>query len=198
MQITSASQKTAADLQSAGQRFVSAVGGAMLSSVNLGASIVTEAVAKNQLGIRSRGGLAGLSSSIFGWMIDAENLLAAMGVPSNSPAAAYAYIQNEGSGYLPGGVIKPVRAKRLAVPVSDEAKRYTSPRDMRNLTLIHLNNGRMILATVNGENVTTHWVLQPYVYLKPTHWFDHGVKLAEEPMTKEFDAEFAERLGTRV
>lgn len=192
MQTTAASQKTAADLQAAGSRFVDAVAAGMIACASVGADVVTEGLQKNQLGVRIRTG--GLAKSISSWWIDREGLLCAMGVSVNSGGAyAYACILNY------GGTIKPVRAKMLSIPITEEAKQYASPRDMQGLQIIR-SGGKLLLATVRqtaggGEEITPHWVLVPSVVIPAFGWFEAGIALALQPMVAEFDATFNERIA---
>ena len=186
--------QAAAFVQRVGDRFIIACNAALKDAVSTGADVITEALQKAQLGIVSRGALSGLAGSVSGWMIDESAQMAAVGVPSNKPAYRYARIQNEGSGYLPGGVIRPVKAKMLAIPVSNEAKALASPRDQAGLQVVKIK-GRLILAEVTGNKITTHWVLVPYVTIHPTWWFDNGTLLAKNPMIDRFNVRFFEEIG---
>jgi len=130
------------------------------------------------LGVGTHSGGEGMFGSVFGWMIDAEIPLGAIGVPANRPAAVYAAIQNY------GGVITPKRARALAVPISAEAKRSTSPRDMADLTFIPRKGRPPLLARLIGRGksarLQVHWVLVSSVTIRATHWFDRGVELARD------------------
>ncbi|HOD79955.1 MAG: hypothetical protein BWX88_02760 [Planctomycetes bacterium ADurb.Bin126] len=169
-----------------GESFVDACAIGLEAAVTLGAELIREKLQKHELGVKTSGGSAGLTASVFGWMIDPLAPMAALGVPSNAPAAAYAAMLNFGSAGLPGGRVWPVRAKMLSIPLTEEADQYTSPRDMKNLQIVRAG-GRLLLAEVHPDgSITAHWVLVPWVVKKPTRWFDRGVDLAIDDMVREF------------
>ena len=147
---------------------------ALNASVNAGGNSIAEQLTRGELGLTTSPSV-GLASSVSGWMIDPAIPLAAVGVPSNSPAARHAAIHNF------GGTIRPKNAKALAIPVSKEAKRYSSPRDMAGLQMIPRAGRPPLLVRVvtkGKKNVKEvfqiHWVLVKSVTLKATHWFDRG------------------------
>ena len=124
-------------------------------------------------------GQGGLASCVFGWMLDPTAPLAAIGVPSNTPAAAYAGIQEH------GGTIRPKPGGRaLAIPVSDEAEMFDSPIDHEQATgelvLIRRASGPPLLIRPNagGADFELHWVLVPSVEIRATHWLSEGVQAA--------------------
>ena len=175
----------------AAARVDQAMAAAMGSAVAVGAEEVRAALQTGDLGITARHGGLGLAGAVTGWMLDASAPLGAIGVPANSPAAAYAAIQER------GGVIRPRNAKMLAVPVSDEAKRYSSPRDMQGLTLIP-RKGRppllvRMLAARGGRraNWQIHWVLLASVTIRASRWLSEGVDRARPEMA----AAFGDRMG---
>lgn len=128
----------------------------------------------------------GMAASVDGWMLDRSAPLAAIGVPTNSPAIGYAGIQEH------GGVIRPTKAKALAVPISEAAKQYTTPRDMDGLSLIKRKGKASLLAEVSKSGkMIPHWILLASVTIRPTHWLSEGVDAATVVMV---DA-FADRMG---
>ena len=68
----------------------------MEAAVAVGAEEIREQLVTGDLGLTMRHPASGLAASVTGWMIDRQAPLGALGVPSNSPAAAYAKIQEEG------------------------------------------------------------------------------------------------------
>ena len=130
-----------------------------------------------ELGLTMRHPASGLAASVLGWMLDRSVPLAAVGVPANSPAAAHARIQNT------GGTILPKNAKALAIPISAEAKKYTSPRAMQGLDLIPRPGKPSLLVrqlTKRGalKGFELHWVLVSSVTLPGTRWLDRGAENA--------------------
>ena len=158
-------------------QFRNVIADALETGVEAGAEKVRELLVVGELGLVMQNPASGLAASVAGWMLDRRMPMAAVGVPADSPAAAYAGIQNE------GGTIVPKRARALAVPISDEAKQYTSPRDMQGLELIPRKGKPPLLVrqlTKRGsiKGFELHWVLVKSVTLEPTHWLDRGVEKA--------------------
>jgi hypothetical protein len=170
-----------------------AFAGALGTSVVAGAEEVRSLAAQGSLGFRMQHPGSGLAASIMGWMIDEAAPLAAIGVPSNAPAARYAAIHEF------GGTILPKSGKALAIPISAEAKNYASPRDMEGLTLIP-RRGRppLLVREISGgrkkARFEVHWVLVPSVTLPATHWFSEGVRLAAGVIKKAFESRLREYL----
>lgn len=154
------------------------MGKAMNTAAFAGAEDVRRQLVMGQLDIDIRNPASGLGASVFGWMLDDQAPVGAIGVPSNSPAAAYARILND------GGTIYPKNARALAVPVSDEAKRFSSPRDMDNLTMIPRKGKPPLLVeklSARGRrraNWIIHWVLVGSVTIAPRRWLSRGVEAA--------------------
>jgi hypothetical protein len=164
----------------AAEAAMAAMAEALEAAVFLGADTIREGLIRGAYGLTMRRPASGLAASVTGWMIDAEVPVAALGVPSNAPAARYASIHNT------GGTIRPRNARALAVPTSDEARQYSSPRDMADLTFIPRESKPPLLARVIGEQLQVHWVLMSSVTIPATHWFDRGVADAMGPMTDAF------------
>ena len=195
LSIPAASRRKIERGRKAAARVDRAMAAAMGSAVAVGAEEVRAALQTGDLGIVARHGGLGLAGAVTGWMLDASAPLGAVGVPANSPAAAYAAIQER------GGAIRPRNAKMLAVPVSDEAKQYSSPRDMQGLTLIP-RKGRppllvRMLAARGGRraNWQIHWVLLASVTIRASHWLSEGVDKARPEMAAAFGDEMGEWVG---
>jgi hypothetical protein len=123
----------------------------------------------------------GMAAAVMGWMLDRSAPLAAMCIPGNSPAAAYAGIQER------GGTIVPRTARALAVPISEEAKMYSSPRDMPGLTMIPRQGRppllvRQLAGRGDARGFELHWVLVPSVTIAATHWLTRGAERARPEM----------------
>jgi len=163
-----------------------ALGAALEASVVTGAEEVREGLVRGEGGLVMRHQGSGLAASLAGWMIDPAAPLGAVGVPSNSPAAAYAAIQDY------GGLITPKKGKALAVPISAEARNYASPRDMMGLTLLpRLGRPPLLVRMLKrpgkgGRTFVPHWVLVPSVRIRATGWFRRGVAAALGPMAEAF------------
>ncbi len=183
-------RKIARDKRLAG-RAGEALAASMETAVAVGADGVIERLILGELGLKMQNPASGLAASVAGWMTDPSAPAGAIGVRSNSPAAAYARILET------GGTIKPKNGKALAIPVSDEAKRYTSPRDMQGLDLIPRKGKPPLLVRklaargARRAQWVIHWVLVKSVTIRAYHWLTKGVK-AEAP---EMRNAFASRLG---
>lgn len=205
MEIPAESRATVAASQMRADHAAAAMQAALQTSVVVGADVIRQALNAGQLGLASRHpGQAGLADSVMGWMIDPDSYLAALGVPANSPAAPYALAQEEGRH------ITPKNAGALAIPVSDEARQYSSPRDMAGLTLIKRKGRPSLLVRQGVERTPTGraahgaktawevmWVLVMSVDLPATRWFTHGVELAKAGMQAAFDDRLNEGLNAR-
>jgi len=168
--------------------------GALATSVVAGAEEVRLLAAQDRLGLRMQHPGSGLAASIMGWMIDEQAPLAAIGVPSNTPAARYAAIHEF------GGTILPKSGKALAIPISAEARSVASPRDMEGLTLIP-RQGRpplLVREFLGGgrkkARFEVHWVLVRSVTLPATHWFSEGIRRAARVIGKAFESRLGEYL----
>ena len=155
------------------------------AACSIGADVLMQGVVTGDFGITARHPASGLASSIRGWIIDSPGLIGAVGVPSDSPAAAYAGILQR------GGVIRPVRAKALAVPVSAEAKLYSSPRDMPGLDMIP-RRGRppLLVRQLQRRGAVKafelHWVLVQSVTIPAFAWLTKGARKARPAMHGAF------------
>jgi len=156
-------------------------------AATMGAESVREDLSMGDLGLTMRHpGQGGLAGSVSGWMIDRSAPLAAIGVPANTPAAAYATIHEF------GGEIRPGPGKRaLAIPVSDEAKLWGGPREhaaaMGELVLVKRADGPpLLIRPGKGGSIELHWVLVPKVTIQATHWLSRGVARAKDTMISTF------------
>ncbi|HUX00233.1 MAG TPA: hypothetical protein VMY35_04570 [Phycisphaerae bacterium] len=152
-----------------------------------GAEEIRELLLRGELGLDMRHPGSGLAASLAGWMIDDSLPLAAVGVPANSPAAAYAGILER------GGTITPKSARLLAIPVSEEARRYSSPRDMPDLTLISRKASgkppllvRQLSRRGDVRGFELHWVLVPSVTIEPRRWLSRGAARVTTTMAGSF------------
>jgi len=171
------------------ERLKPALAAGLGAAAYVGAENVREQLSGGQLGLQMQHPGQGLAASLSGWMIDQQKPVAAIGVPGNTPAAAYAAIQEF------GGTITPKNAKALAVPISDEAKKHTSPRDMEGLDLIPRKDKPPLLVrqmTRRGKDVgfEVHWVLVGSVTIAATHWLSRGVAAASGEMGEAFGGAF--------
>lgn len=153
-----------------------------------GADYVAAEVQAGNTGLVARHGALGLAGQVVCWPIDRSALLVAVGVPQNSPAAVYAGIQDR------GGLITPKKAKALAVPLTAEAARYESPRQMDGLTLLPRPGRPPLLVRMlkrpgkGGRTFIAEWVLVPSVRIRATGWFSRTIREAFGAMAEAFDA----------
>ena len=160
-------------------------------AVASGAEELRLLLAQGSLGLTMRHPASGLAASIDGWMLDESIPLAALGVPSNSPADAYAAILNY------GGRITPKHAGALAVPISAEAKMHSSPRDMPGLVMIKRRGRRPLLVRELSRRgdvsaMEIHWVLLSSVTIPAFGWFDKGVQQVTPVMIEAFASVMSE------
>lgn len=163
------------------------------AAVVAGSESIREQLVRGTLGLTMRNPASGLAGAVDGWMIDESAPLGAVGVPGNSPAAAYARMLER------GGTIRPKQARALAVPVTDEARRYTSPRDMPDLILIQRKGKPPVLArkSPGGKGaLEVLWVLLPYVTIPAFHWLSKGAREAKGEMSNVFQDVLNEYSGT--
>ena len=177
LEIPPESQRRIAEHGKLAGRVRDAIADGLESAVVAGAKEIHEQLIEGQLGLTMQHPAEGLASSLSGWMVDRAVPLAAIGVPGDSPAAAYAGILEA------GGTIVPRNAKALAIPISDEAKKYSSPRDMPGLELIPRKGKppllvRMLSSRGNIRGFELHWVLVKSVTIEPRHWLSRGVDQA--------------------
>lgn len=153
-----------------------------------GAEEIRTGLVLGHFGVRIQNPATGLAASVSGWMLSDKPPLGAVGVPTNTPAYSYARILNE------GGVIRPKRAKALAVPVSEEAKQHTSPRQMNDLVMISRKGKPPLLVRqtpgrgkdYSGARLQVHWVLLACVTIPAFRWLSRGVDSARPAMSDAF------------
>ncbi|HUT58051.1 MAG TPA: hypothetical protein VNA25_09410 [Phycisphaerae bacterium] len=156
----------------------------MEAAAAVGAERIAEMMQMGELGVRPRS--TDLAHSVTGWMVNRDTPEGAMGVLGDSPAARYARILEQ------GGDIYPVRARLLAIPISDEARKHTSPRDMGNLTLIPRRGKPPLLVEILGARGSRraqwrlHWVLVPHVRIEPRRWLTKGARRAAGDMAAAY------------
>ncbi len=187
LELTAATRKAIEAGQQACAELAAAIVHGLHAACGVGAGVVVEHLVAGDLGLHmGNPGQGGLAGSVDGWIVDAAEPLGAIGVRGQEPAAAYAGIQEE------GGTITPRHAKALAIPVSPEAKMYTSPRDQAGLVFIPSHGGTpsghqrvgLLIRPLGGGAIEVHWVLVDAVTLSPTHWLSHGVELARPEMAE--------------
>jgi len=169
-------------LRSAG-RAQAVMADAVLAAATAGAEVISAALVMGKLGIAAENQhpATGLAASVMAWEIDRQAAVAAVGVPANAPAARYARILEQ------GGTIFPTSARNLAIPISAEARGYSSPRDMQGLEMIPRPGKPPLLVrqlTRRGalKGFELHWVLVPSVTIAPRNWLSRGAELAAGDM----------------
>ncbi|MFH1738821.1 MAG: hypothetical protein ABIH23_07415 [bacterium] len=108
----------------------------------------------------------------------------------------HARVRDEGTGYLPGGAIKPKTKKNLAIPISDEAKRTVGlwPRHWAKdrLFLLKTKRGGAFLAERTGgtredPGLIIHYKLQREVRQEGTHYIraslPEATRIAHDELT---------------
>lgn len=115
---------------------------------------------------------------------------AALRVGSSSIRAR---LLHEGSGYLPGGVVRPKTAKALAIPIDEEAY-GKGPREFSDLVLIKADDGDPILWKMGGSigSMKPMFVLKPFVRISPHPHIEivgEDVRAGREAMNRQFDRE---------
>lgn len=112
----------------------------------------------------------------------------------------YARVQNEGSGFLPGGVIKSNRGpgKNLAIPVEGEfSKPAPWPSSFGKDAFEFLPSkkpgvtGVLVERLSKGNLGKVKYILKPEVKIKPTYYIEE----AQEKSSKEWPRIFNERLA---
>ena len=176
VEISAETRRRIADDVRAAEAFGNTLADALDAGAVLGAEEVVEHLMLGDLGLTMRNpGQGGLASAVRGWTIDRDEPLAAIGVRSNHPAAAYAAIHEH------GGTITPTNARALAVPVSEEAKLLSSPREQPDLVMIKRPGRPPLLARPLGDGeIEVHWVLLQSVTIEATHWLSNGVEMARD------------------
>ena len=159
------------------ERLAAALADGLEQAALAGADAVREQLVLGRLDLTMRHpGQGGLASGVTGWMLDRDAPVAAIGVRSTHPAWAYAGIHEH------GGTIVPRRARMLAIPVSEEARLYSSPRDMTGLVLIRRGDRCLLARPLGSDAIEVHWVLVRSVTIQPTRWLSRGVERARSLM----------------
>jgi hypothetical protein len=188
-----AKRRIAADAQLA-ELLPRACSAGLMSAATVGAAEISQSLQQGKLGLVPRRGGRGLVGSVDGWADASDPYLAWLGVPANSPAAAYAKILQR------GGTITPKNAKALAVPISAEAKRHTSPRDMADLFMLSRpGKPPLLVRSLKRRGVEkgleVHWVLLSSVTLRAYYWLTRGMEDARWAMFDAFRSRFFEIFG---
>lgn len=179
LQFTAETRRRIAADQAAADRFGAATVGGLTAGSAVGAEEVRRQLSAGSLGLRMIHPASGLAASVTGWMIDESLHMAAIGVPSNAPAASYASIHEF------GGTILPKNGRSLAIPVSDEARKWGGPRQMEaeggvDLDFIPRAGKPPLLVSKmhrRGRHAgfDLHWVLVSSVTIPARHWLSKGV-----------------------
>jgi len=189
--------KIASDAELLGRGVRRAMGEAMKTATITAGEEVRRQLIAGELGLTMQHPGSGLAASVMGWIVDENAPEGAVGVPANSPAIGYAFQLEY------GGTITPKKAKALAIPISDEARRYTSPRDMEDLVLISRKDEskppllvRMLKrAGKGGRTFVPHWVLLKSVTQEGKHWLSRGVANATDAVIDGFTSRFWEAIA---
>jgi hypothetical protein len=194
LEISEGSKALIARHAKAAQGLPAAFSRAMGAAVQTGAEEVRLSLQQGRYGLQRRSG--GLVESVTGWMIDEKAPLGAIGVPADRPAARYASILET------GGTIRPVAAKALAIPISAEAKGYTSPRDMPDLVMISRPGKPPLLVRRRlrrGKDIgfEVHWVLVGQVMIAGRQWLSRGAADALPAMVRVFEDVLNEALNPK-
>jgi len=193
LEITEASKRLIARHTKAADQAGEALARGLEAAAVAGADKIREGLVRGDYDLVMQHPGSGLAASVFGWMIDASIPLAAVGVPSDAPAAKYARILEE------GGTIRPRTARALAVPISDEAKREESPRAMAGLVMISrrmAGKPPLLARVLRGGRLQVHWVLLKSVTIRPRRWLSRGTQDALPEMTRVFEGVLSEYVGT--
>jgi hypothetical protein len=185
--------------QAAAQKAPGAFTAAMAAAIAVGSGEVSAALQRGELGLQP-GKAQGMAGDVAPWMIDPDIPMGAIGVPQEAASFRYAKFLDDGGST--GGRIYPKTARNLAIPVSEQAKKMTSPLDMPNLTLIP-RRGRPpllveMLSSKGGrrEQWRIHWVLLASVYIQPRHWLSKGVQAASAMIGQAFERKFYQVMRT--
>lgn len=167
----------------------------LLAAAAAGADHVGELMQTQQLPLKSRRGALGTAAQVSSWELDART--AAVGVPAEAEAHAWAAIQEE------GGVIAAAPGRALAIPLTPEAARYTSPRDAP-VELAFISRDRQgkppLLAQVlaRGGALKPWYVLVKSVSLRATHWLSIGVAMSMAAMVEAFQRRLDQETGSAM
>ena len=102
---------------------------------------------------------------------DQSGVLVGAGAFSDLP---YAFIHET------GGVIRPKRAKALAVPLTPEARKAGSPRNMPNLSF--MPRGKFPPLLIDYQGFKTHFVLPKKVFIPGTGYITEAAEKAAPVM----------------
>lgn len=110
-----------------------------------------------------------------------------------------ARVQEEGSGYLPGGVIRPRKAKALAIPMgpAKTASGAGRPRDFPGLVLIQSLRGQpmLVMPTGDGASFEVYFLLRKQVKLPPRPTLEPALKASEGARNKAMDDAMTRAMG---
>ncbi|MFB3893222.1 MAG: hypothetical protein ACE15C_14495 [Phycisphaerae bacterium] len=171
--------------------------GAVAGGEFIAGGLVTHGWGAGGRTIRAMGGTGGLADAVRGWPSPIP-MVAYIGVPSSTPASAYARQLND------GGPIYPRNARALAVPVSAEARRHTSPRDMADLVMLKRKGKPPLLVREISRGrgkgrhlsaIEVHYVLLSAVYTPAFRWFDDATDHAGPTVAAAFSDEARKKLG---
>lgn len=149
---------------------------ALAGACAAGAEGVREMLVMGELGLTMRNpGQGGLAEGVQGWLIDEGELLGAVGVPSDHPSFPYAWKQEY------GGTIYP-RGRALAIPLTDEARQWSGPREMESaggIDLVFIDRSEqgkppLLIQDMGNGEIIVHWVLVPSVTLVGHYWLRRG------------------------
>lgn len=94
----------------------------------------------------------------------------------------YARIQDEGSGYLPGGVIKPKNKEYLTIPLGKTKGRAAN---FPKAFIVRSKKGNLLIAERKGKKgIKPLFKLQKSVKLEPTGWFSDTIEDLEPTRRK--------------
>lgn len=196
MEISDAGRQTLRDLTDSGEQADEIIAAGLERAGALLADGIAEGLILGRYGLTMRHpGQGGLAGGVQHWWVDRGRMMLAVGVPSNHPAAPYAAIHEH------GGTIRPRNARALAVPLSAEARQYSSPRDMADLQYIPRRGRPPLLARVlhkRGQEagLEVHWVLLRSVTLPARRWLSRGVEDNLAEAAAGFEDVLAERYGS--
>ena len=88
------------------------------------------------------------------------------GIPPKQ-SVIYAKVQEKGSGYLPGGVIRPKTKKYLTVPIGKTKGRAAN---FPNAFIIKSKKGNLLIVERSGSGIKPLFVLRKSVKIPPTKW----------------------------
>jgi len=187
LEISAASRRAFDSHKRLAGRFAEIADAALEAAAAAGADRIGELLLTNQLQLKTRRGGMGIAGAVTSWRLG--QMHCAIGVPAESPAHAYAGIQ------AAGGTIRARPGKALAIPVNEQARQYTSPRDVPvELTLIQRKGRPPLLAQVLADHLVIWYVLKKSVTLRATHWLSDGIQQSLPVMRMAFQARLDEKV----